>query len=119
MDSENQDTVDYDPEDDYENTEIIVDSHANNEDINLIYKLIKQNKKNYVTQPSLTKYEKTRILSERCSQIESGSKVFLTDTKLTNAYDIAATEFNEKKIPFILKRPIGNGYEYWKIKDLY
>lgn len=119
MDSEHQDIVDYDPDDDYENTEIIVDSQTNNEDIKLIYKLIKENKKNYVTQPSLTKYEITRILSERCSQIECGSRTFLKGNNLTNAYDIAVLEFNEKKIPFILKRPIGNGFEYWKIKDLY
>lgn len=118
MSSEIQES-EYGQEDDYENTEIIVDCHQNDEDIKLIYKSIKKNKKNYITQPSLTKYEKTRILSERCAQIESGSRTFLKDTKLTNTYDIAATEFNEKKIPFIIKRPIGNGYEYLRIKDLY
>ena len=32
--------------------------------------------------------------------------------------DIALEEFNEKKIPFILKRFINGKYEYWKLKDL-
>ena len=27
-------------------------------------------------------------------------------------------EFNEKKIPFIIKRPYGNTFEYWKLNDL-
>ena len=35
-----------------------------------------------------------------------------------NAYDIAVIEYNEKKIPFIIKRTIGNKNEYWKLNDL-
>jgi len=32
---------------------------------------------------------------------------------------IAIKEFEEKKIPFIIKRPLPNGgCEYWKLKDL-
>ena len=32
----------------------------------------------------------------------------------------SATEkvFRQKKIPFILKRPIANTFEYWKLEDL-
>ena len=33
--------------------------------------------------------------------------------------DIAEKELKERKIPFILKRSVGNDkYEYWKLEDL-
>ena len=36
-----------------------------------------------------------------------------------DSYIIAQLELSQKKIPFIIKRPISNGsFEYWNIKDL-
>jgi DNA-directed RNA polymerase subunit K/omega len=36
-----------------------------------------------------------------------------------DGYLIALREFDERKIPFIIKRPMPNGgCEYWKCKDL-
>ena len=61
-------------------------------------------KKNYKTSRFLTKYEKTKILSERAQQLANGSISFLKDTKLSNTYEIALEELNQKKIPFIIKR---------------
>ncbi len=91
-----------------------------NEDINLLMKNYKKNKKKNKSNQSLTKYEKTRVLSERASQINSGSKVFISNPeRFTNSYQIATEEFNLKKIPFIIKRPYGNTFEYWKLADLY
>ena len=81
--------------------------------------LQEKNKKNHKTSGTLTKYEKTRILSERASQINDGSQTLIKIVKYDNAYDIALAEFNAKKIPFIIKRPYGNTFEYWKITDLY
>jgi len=89
------------------------------EDINIIMQNYKEYKKNYKTTPILTKYERTRVLSERASQINDGSQTLLRIDKYDNAYDIALAEFNAKKIPFIIKRPYGNTFEYWKITDLY
>jgi DNA-directed RNA polymerase subunit K/omega len=91
----------------------------NIEDINVFNKnyniLMKQNKSSKV----LSKYEKTKILSKRCEQLESGCTPLIKDySKYDNIYDIALEEFNEKKIPFILKRFINGKYEYWKLKDL-
>ena len=89
------------------------------EDINIIMQNYKENKKNYKTSGNLTKYERTRILSERASQINSGSIVFISNPdRFTNSYQIATEEFNLKKIPFIIKRPYGNTFEYWKLNDL-
>ena len=74
-------------------------------------------KKKYKTPPYLTKYEKTKILSERAQQLTNGSDKFV-EGDFTSTYDIALKELQERKIPFILKRPYGNTFEYWKVKDL-
>ena len=91
----------------------------NIEDINVFNKnyniLMKQNKSSKV----LSKYEKTKILSKRCEQLESGCTPLIKDySKYDNIYDIALEELNEKKIPFILKRFINGKYEYWKLEDM-
>ena len=72
------------------------------------------------TLPFLTKYEKTRILGERTHQINSGSKPFISvESNIIDGYLIALAELEQKKIPFIIKRPLPNGgCEYWKLKDL-
>jgi len=72
------------------------------------------------TLPFLTKYEKTRILGERTHQINSGSKPFIpVESDIIDGYLIALAELDQKKIPFIVKRPLPNGgCEYWKLKDL-
>ena len=85
------------------------------------YKDYETQSKQKITDPCLTKYEKTKILAERTQQIENGSLLYipLTD-KLTTAYSIALEEFKQKKLPFIICRPLPNSkeYEYWKLNDL-
>ena len=72
------------------------------------------------TTPILNKYEKAKILGTRANQINNGSKPFITlDSNVIDAYVIAQMELHEKKIPFIIRRPIPNGgSEYWHIQDL-
>jgi DNA-directed RNA polymerase I, II, and III subunit RPABC2 len=72
------------------------------------------------TLPFITRYEKARILGERAKQINAGAKPFVdVPMNMIDGYLIALKEFEEKKIPFILKRPLpGGGIEYWKFKDL-
>ena len=74
----------------------------------------------HTTVPFITKYEIARIVGERAQQIDSGSSVFINiDDTVIDSYTIAYQEFLEKKIPFIIKRPLPNGCcEYWKVKDL-
>ena len=73
-------------------------------------------KQSYQTTPVLTKYEKTRVLAERASQIANGSPVFIPNPEnYANVYEIALKELSLKKMPLIVKRPYGNGYEYWKL----
>ena len=71
------------------------------------------------TSPILSKYEYSRVLGQRAAQIESGSKPYIdVDPSIIDGYIIATQELREKKIPIILRRPIGNSFEYWKLKDL-
>jgi DNA-directed RNA polymerase subunit K/omega len=72
------------------------------------------------TLPFLTKYEKARILGERAKQINAGGKPFIhVEPSVIDGYLIAMKELEQKKIPFIIKRPLPNGgCEYWKLKDL-
>jgi len=72
------------------------------------------------TIPYLTKYEKARVLGQRSKQIETGAKPLVKVPEFViDAYIIAELELKEKKIPFIIRRPIpGGGCEYWNLKDL-
>ena len=72
------------------------------------------------TVPYLTKYEKARILGQRAKQIETGSKPYVkVPENIVDGYIIAELELKEKKIPFIIRRPIpGGACEYWNLKDL-
>jgi DNA-directed RNA polymerase I, II, and III subunit RPABC2 len=72
------------------------------------------------TLPFLTKYEKARILGQRAKQIEAGAKPFVkVPENVIDGYLVASIELREKKIPFILRRPLPNGgCEYWNLRDL-
>jgi DNA-directed RNA polymerase I, II, and III subunit RPABC2 len=72
------------------------------------------------TLPFITRYEKARILGERAKQLNAGAKPMVeVDINIIDGYLIALKEFEQKKIPFIIKRPLPNGgVEYWKFKDL-
>lgn len=72
------------------------------------------------TIPYLTKYERARVLGQRAKQIETGAKPLVkVPESIVDGYIIAELELREKKIPFIIRRPIpGGGCEYWSIKDL-
>ena len=72
------------------------------------------------TIPYLTKYEKARILGQRAKQIETGAKPLVrVPENIVDGYIIAELELRDKKIPFIIKRPIpGGAFEYWHLKDL-
>ena len=72
------------------------------------------------TIPLLTKYEKTKILGMRVKQLNNGAQPSIaTNEKLIDNYVIALIELEQKKIPFIIQRPLpNNNFEYWKLHDL-
>jgi len=73
------------------------------------------------TIPFLTKYERAKILGQRAKQIEMpDAQIFVrVPENVIDSYIIAELELQEKKLPFIIRRPIpGGGCEYWNIVDL-
>ena len=111
---------------------IIVNSHPesilhNNDEVQKMTK-VSRNKNNIIidklhrTIPIMTKFEKTKILGERCKQLQCGSLPFVDiedGEGYMDEYLIANRELQEKKIPFIIRRPLPNGgSEYWDIRDL-
>jgi DNA-directed RNA polymerase I, II, and III subunit RPABC2 len=72
------------------------------------------------TLPIITRYERARVIGERAKQIDAGAQVFVeVEDNIIDAYLIALKEYEAKKIPFILQRPLPNGAcEYWRLSDL-
>lgn len=72
------------------------------------------------TIPIMTKYEKTRILGQRAKQLNEGAPAFVKiDSTVIDGYLIAVKELEQKKTPFIIRRPLPNGgSEYWRVQDL-
>ena len=99
-----------------ENEDIIIN---NVEDSNQFYSHydIKNNKSSNI----LSKYEKTMVIFERAQLISNGSKPYISNPeKYKSINEIVEEELKHKptKIPFIIKRNIGNTQEYWKLSDL-
>lgn len=74
----------------------------------------------HTTFPFITKYERARLLGERAKQLNMGAKPLVeVGPDVIDGYLIALLEYEQKNIPFIIKRPLPNGgCEYWKFKDL-
>lgn len=75
---------------------------------------------NHRTYPFLTNFEKTKIIGLRANQISKGSVPFISVPKhITDVRDIARLELEQKRLPFVIKRPLPNGdFEYWRLADL-
>jgi DNA-directed RNA polymerase subunit K/omega len=75
---------------------------------------------NHITYPLLTRYEITKILSFRASQLANGANPYiLVPEGVTSTEQIAKLELKAKRLPYILKRPLPNGqYEFWRLADL-
>jgi DNA-directed RNA polymerases I, II, and III subunit RPABC2 len=140
-DDENNDEEDDDEDDDEDatylqkfnsdmNKNYIVDCHPeclnhNYDEISILSRVVRD-KNNIIidelhrTIPFLTKYEKARILGQRAKQINYGAKALIKiPDNVIDGYIIAELELLQKKIPFIIRRPIpGGGSEYWNVKDL-
>jgi DNA-directed RNA polymerase subunit K/omega len=109
---------------------IIADFHPelqshNYDEIDVLSRVVRDENGNIIdplhkTIPFITRYEKARILGERAKQINAGAKPFVElEPNVIDGYVIALKEFEAKKIPFIVKRPMPNGgVEYWRFEDL-
>ena len=66
----------------------------------------------HTTIPIITKYEFTRIIGLRISQLAQGAPPFIEikgDKKIIDYYVIAETELRKKRLPYIISRPLPNG----------
>jgi DNA-directed RNA polymerase subunit K/omega len=75
---------------------------------------------NHRTYPFLTVFEKTKIIGLRANQLSKGAVPYVAVPKhLTDVREIARYELEQKRLPFIVKRPLPNGaFEYWRLNDL-
>ncbi len=75
---------------------------------------------NHKSQPFLTQYEKTRILGFRTNQLAQGALPYVSvPAHIRNVLDIAKMELEQRRLPYIIKRPMPDGsFEYWRLSDL-
>ncbi len=66
------------------------------------------------TNPRITKYEMALLIGKRATQIECGATPNIKISPGQSVISIAEEELRQRKIPLIIKRPIGNTFEYWK-----
>ena len=69
----------------------------------------------------LSKYERSIIMGLRIEQLARGAQAFVTlaDSEDTAPHYVAERELLERKLPYIIKRPMPNGtFEYWRIEDM-
>lgn len=77
-------------------------------------------KQKHKTIPFMTKYEYTRIVGLRASQLDYGADPLIQiDPNIIDSSVIAEMELKKKVLPFIICRPIPGGTrEFWNIQDL-
>ena len=74
----------------------------------------------HTSQPFLSNYEKTKILSFRSNQLAQGARPYITVPEhMINVLEIAKLELNQRRLPYIVKRPMPDRtFEYWRLSDL-
>jgi DNA-directed RNA polymerase subunit K/omega len=70
--------------------------------------------------PFLTVYERTKIIGFRANQLSKGARPYIPIPEhVTNVSEIARLELKERRLPFIVRRPMPDGsHEYWRLSDL-
>jgi len=70
--------------------------------------------------PYLTLFEKTKIIGFRANQLAQGARPLVDLPEyMTDVLEIARLELEQKRLPYILKRPFPDGtYEYIRLADL-
>jgi len=95
----------------------VLENEVKLEDFRTTYDNMKDKKRRTI--PFLTKYEKARIIGKRAMQISKGSIPLIDIGNLDNPIDIARKELFERKIPYIIRRPLPDGtYEDWRVDEL-
>lgn len=72
------------------------------------------------TSEFMSKFEYTRVISERAQQIQNGSQIFVEPDPFMDEIEIAKLEVKLHKCPFIIRRlyPNGNVGEDWSVNEM-
>ena len=75
---------------------------------------------NHKSVPFLTQHERTKILGMRANQLSQGARPYIDVPEyMTDVGEIARQELKERRLPFLIRRPMPNGsHEYWRLSDL-
>lgn len=90
----------------------------NDDDVDYRYIITNYDFSKNKTPPKITRYEKALLVGKRATQIEKGANPNIKVLPGQTSIDIAEEELRQRKIPFIIKRPIGNKFEFWKPIDM-
>lgn len=72
-----------------------------------------------ITRPRMTRFEKASIIGMRIEQLTRGAPPFVETKRGDTIEDIVMREFQQRKIPFKIGRPLPNGKEeFWDVNDL-
>jgi len=88
-----------------------------------VQRIKNRDKTGYKSLPIMTKYEFNQIIGLRTMHLARGAPAFVESQgeveKNMTLRAIALKELIEKKLPYIIKRPMPNGkHEYWNINEL-
>ena len=83
------------------------------DDLDFRYVMMNYDYTKNVTMPKITKYERALLIGKRAKQIEEGANPNVKYISGQSVVSIAEEELRQRKIPLIIKRPIGNKFEYW------
>jgi DNA-directed RNA polymerase I, II, and III subunit RPABC2 len=74
----------------------------------------------HTSQPFLSVFERTKILGFRANQLAQGARPYIVVPEhVSGTLDIARLELEQRRLPFIIKRPMPNGtFEYWRLSDM-
>lgn len=95
-----------------------VSEFLNDDDVDYRYIITNYDFSKNKTLPRITRYEKALLVGKRATQIEEGANPNVKVLPGQTSIDIAEEELRQRTIPFIIKRPIGNKFEYWKPSDM-
>jgi DNA-directed RNA polymerase I, II, and III subunit RPABC2 len=90
----------------------------NEEDVDFRTVLLNYDFSKNKTPAKITKYEKALLIGKRAKQIEEGANPNVKVLPGQSAIEIAEEELRQRKIPLIIKRPLGNTFEYWRPRDM-
>ena len=99
-------------------TDADTDMLFNGDDMDYRQLMMNYDPKKNKTLAKITKYELALLIGKRAKQIECGANPNVKVLPGQSAIEIAEEELRQRKIPLIIKRPMGDHFEYWRPADM-